>query len=374
MTTQWYYARGAERHGPVSEEQLHQLVASGQLQPTDLVWRDGMAQWQQAGSIPGLFSRQPQVEGATQATRPAETPEDWRLHLQKPLVIGLSFLFCWPVGLVLVGIHPRISPKTKKIVFGCVGALVVIVMILGGIASSVAYKQAVEANALWENGKHEEAAAMYASLVAGDSGGLLPDSMKPTVYGRLIDHELSLENAAGATKWAEQADKFKVVPKVRSQEGQRLLSSLEEARRLKEQPAQVAGAEPTGRPSEKADSEDEKPSKKPKVITAGPMFGKKRFEIHPEVAAVIDFKSIEVKMMSIEFVLLQHEHSFFVKLDRLWLHGFDKNGTKLFDERIQFFSNSVTVGRAIKGHVTAAHLDEATRIVINGYSNSDSLD
>lgn len=254
VTTKWYYAKGTERHGPVTEEQLHRLAATGKLQPSDLVWRKGMAQWQQAESIQGLFPPQPMVKGATQATQPAETPVDWRLHLQKPLVIVLSFLFCWPVGLVLVGIHPRISPKTKKIVFGCVGSLVVIVMILGGLASSVAYKQAVEANALWENGKQEEAVAIYESLVAGDNGGMLPDSMKPTVYGRLIDHEASAGNLAGATNWVARAGKFRVIPKIRSEQAQRLVASLEEAKRQEKQLAQATSADPTGRPSKKPKS------------------------------------------------------------------------------------------------------------------------
>lgn len=374
MTAKWYYAKGAERNGPVTEQQLHQLAASGQIQPTGLVWQEGMTQWQQAGSIQGLFPPQPKVEGATQATRPAETPEDWRLHLRKPLVIGLSFLFCWPVGLVLVGIHPRISPKTKKIVFGCVGSLAVIVMILGGIASSVAYKQAVEANALWEDGKQEEAIAIYESLVAGDNGGMLPDSMKPTVYGRLIDHEACAGNLTGATNWIARAGKFRVIPKIRSEQAQRLVASLEEAKRQEKQLAQATSAEPTGRTSKVPESQDEETSKKPTVITAGPMFGKKRFEIHHEVAAAIQFKSIQVNNMSIEFVLLQQESSLFVSMDRLWLHGFDKDGTKLFDEKISFFSNSVTFGEAIKGRVVVVDLNEATRIVVNGYSNSDSLD
>jgi len=370
----WHYTKGGERHGPITEPQLHQLAASGQLQPTDLVWQDGMAQWQQAGSVQAIFPPQPRVEGANQATQPAGIPADWRLHLQRPLVIGLALLFCFPFGLVLIGIHPRITPKTKKTVFGVFGAFVLIAMVITAISSSVAKKQAIKANALWEDGKQNEAVAIYESLVAGDNGGMLLDSMKPTVYGRLIDHKVSLGNVTGATKWAERAAKFKVVPRIASQEGQRIVSSVEEAKRQKKQLAQATSAKPTARPSKKPESQDEKPSKKPRIITAGPMFGKKRFEIHPEVAAVIDFKSIEVKMMSVEFVLLQHEHSFLVKLDRLWLHGFDKNGTKLFDEKIEFFSNTVTVGEAIKGHVTAAHLNEATRIVINGYSNSESLD
>lgn len=58
MAAQWHYSKGGERHGPVSSDQLRQLAASGQLGPTDLVWRDGMAEWQKASSVKGLFPSQ----------------------------------------------------------------------------------------------------------------------------------------------------------------------------------------------------------------------------------------------------------------------------------------------------------------------------
>lgn len=56
MTTpNWYYARGTERVGPLTLEQLRALVASGQLRREDNVWADGMPQWTPAGSRPELF-------------------------------------------------------------------------------------------------------------------------------------------------------------------------------------------------------------------------------------------------------------------------------------------------------------------------------
>jgi len=271
MSQEWYYAHGGVQKGPVTEAQLKALIPLGQLLLNDLVWRDGMAEWVKAGTVRELFpakpalppppppptpkrpqsptaataapvpNQSPQTTGSAAPTpiAPAQSSVDVQNLLQNPLVIVLSFLCCSPVGLVLVGIHPRISRKTKLIVFGCLAAFIVIAMIIEAIGSSVAYKQALEANALWEKGKHEEAVAIYKSLVAGESGGMLPDSMKPTVYGRLIDHDTSLGNVAGATKWIEQADKFKVVPDVRSEEAQRILSSLQEKRRQKEQLAQT---------------------------------------------------------------------------------------------------------------------------------------
>ncbi len=54
MAEQWYYAKGGQQHGPVNGERLKQLVATGQLQSSDLVWREGMAAWAQASTVPGI--------------------------------------------------------------------------------------------------------------------------------------------------------------------------------------------------------------------------------------------------------------------------------------------------------------------------------
>jgi hypothetical protein len=52
---QWYYARDGAQQGPVSEEELQRLAQSGALRPHDLVWRDGMAQWQPAQQATPFF-------------------------------------------------------------------------------------------------------------------------------------------------------------------------------------------------------------------------------------------------------------------------------------------------------------------------------
>jgi len=50
-----HYSKSGQQQGPVSSEQLKQLAASGQLQPSDLVWKEGMAQWAEARRMKGLF-------------------------------------------------------------------------------------------------------------------------------------------------------------------------------------------------------------------------------------------------------------------------------------------------------------------------------
>ncbi len=43
---EWYYAQNEERRGPVPEAELLQLVRAGAVQPSTLVWRSGMSEWQ----------------------------------------------------------------------------------------------------------------------------------------------------------------------------------------------------------------------------------------------------------------------------------------------------------------------------------------
>ena len=47
----WYYVMDGERVGPVEEEQLRGLVASGTVTPETLVWADGMSDWVPYGEV-----------------------------------------------------------------------------------------------------------------------------------------------------------------------------------------------------------------------------------------------------------------------------------------------------------------------------------
>lgn len=56
----WYYAVGnSQQQGPVDLATLQRLIAGGQVGPSDLVWRDGMADWVPASSVPELQTQVP---------------------------------------------------------------------------------------------------------------------------------------------------------------------------------------------------------------------------------------------------------------------------------------------------------------------------
>ena len=52
----WFYASNGQQQGPYPDAQLRELIARGTVTADTLVWSEGMAGWQRAGEIPGLFS------------------------------------------------------------------------------------------------------------------------------------------------------------------------------------------------------------------------------------------------------------------------------------------------------------------------------
>ncbi len=52
----YHVGRNGQQTGPFSVDQLKLMAGRGELDPTDLVWKDGMAGWEPASTIPGVFS------------------------------------------------------------------------------------------------------------------------------------------------------------------------------------------------------------------------------------------------------------------------------------------------------------------------------
>lgn len=71
---QIYLARNNVQAGPYTLDELNRMLASGQVQPDDLIWHEGMSQWQSVGTVTG---GQPVYQPAGHA---APAP----LSLQKP--------------------------------------------------------------------------------------------------------------------------------------------------------------------------------------------------------------------------------------------------------------------------------------------------
>ena len=52
----WYYAVANQQHGPVPADTLRRMFEAGQLHPATWVWREGLANWTTAASVPELVA------------------------------------------------------------------------------------------------------------------------------------------------------------------------------------------------------------------------------------------------------------------------------------------------------------------------------
>lgn len=64
MAGGFHYAQQGKQAGPVSVDELRNMLRTGQLAPTDLVWTSGMADWRPASEVPEL---QPPIAPAATA-------------------------------------------------------------------------------------------------------------------------------------------------------------------------------------------------------------------------------------------------------------------------------------------------------------------
>jgi hypothetical protein len=102
MGQEWYIAQNGQRVGPISEAELRQQATAGKVQPTDLIWKQGMEKWVPARSVKGLFapvsvpaaaappplppqSASPSPDGATAAAPAAASKPGLRVQIKERL-------------------------------------------------------------------------------------------------------------------------------------------------------------------------------------------------------------------------------------------------------------------------------------------------
>ncbi len=66
----WYYLVDEEQHGPVGEEDIQRMIASGELRPDDLLWQAGMSDWIEASEAFPAHATVP-APGGFEAGKPA---------------------------------------------------------------------------------------------------------------------------------------------------------------------------------------------------------------------------------------------------------------------------------------------------------------
>jgi len=103
---QWFYVSGGEQVGPVSFAVVRDLVRTGHLQASSMVWREGMDRWIQLGATPEYCA----MPAAPMAQPPAV--QQWPAQHQGYLMarerkrsgLAVASLVCSLVGVLLFGV------------------------------------------------------------------------------------------------------------------------------------------------------------------------------------------------------------------------------------------------------------------------------
>src|SRR5262249_58612781 len=111
MDRVWYFVRGNGREGPVTLAALKRMAAAGQLQATDHIWTAGMAEWEAAGRLRGLFptavvpaAQESEIQAVWAEITSAE-PSSGQAGLVPPAKVG--------GGSGSAPTHPSVSPACK---------------------------------------------------------------------------------------------------------------------------------------------------------------------------------------------------------------------------------------------------------------------
>ena len=134
MSSEWYYMQNGSACGPIGAEGLKQLAVSGNLQPSDQVWKEGMAEWAPASRIKGLFQHLQKAPPAnlTSPNSQVEAPLDFLGTRLPDETLGSN-------PSVRRTTSKKASVSSLKVVlsiFAAIGCLLVAVAVLS-VASSV---------------------------------------------------------------------------------------------------------------------------------------------------------------------------------------------------------------------------------------------
>jgi hypothetical protein len=107
----WYYSKNGTQLGPISSEELKGKAGSGEIFATDLVWKEGMADWQPFGQVAelqvgGVVAQAPSrgSMGSVPIPQPAAYPSGYNPQIPNYLwqSIVATVLCCMPFGVVAI--------------------------------------------------------------------------------------------------------------------------------------------------------------------------------------------------------------------------------------------------------------------------------
>jgi hypothetical protein len=107
----WYYSKNGMQLGPLSTEELSGKANGGEVLPSDLIWREGMADWLPLSQVPefqgagGLATPPPIAMGSVPIQQPPRyqagyVPGSVPNYLWQSIVV--TVLCCLPFGVVSI--------------------------------------------------------------------------------------------------------------------------------------------------------------------------------------------------------------------------------------------------------------------------------
>ncbi|MEZ5941409.1 MAG: DUF4339 domain-containing protein, partial [Planctomycetaceae bacterium] len=149
MAANWHYAKGGEKHGPITSAQLKELAAKGQLSPDDLVWREDMKEWRKASTVKGLF---PEQASTTSPPPPPPSSKNGKTDevaiWERPAILALLIVCCFPVGLILVWKNARMTTKEKGLWTVACGGVIALLFLFNTFMTQGVEKDLARANTL----------------------------------------------------------------------------------------------------------------------------------------------------------------------------------------------------------------------------------
>lgn len=120
----WYLEHGGQKVGPMSQEAIQQMASAGKIAPTDLVWCQGMANWQRADMQPwyAIATGPPPVPGALSPAPASQWGNLFKgeayVESPPPSLLGWSIAVllccCLPGGIVGLVYHSKAQTEFAR--------------------------------------------------------------------------------------------------------------------------------------------------------------------------------------------------------------------------------------------------------------------
>lgn len=87
---EWFYGKDNAQHGPVSEPEIHNLIATGQIEPSTIIWREGMQNWLPLKDVPEFQVTNAQLSSTSTIPGSNQTYAPPQAYMQPPPSDGLA--------------------------------------------------------------------------------------------------------------------------------------------------------------------------------------------------------------------------------------------------------------------------------------------